>query len=48
MYEIINSIVGAPAEANATVVAACAVTVVVLTVVIIDLVRDIFSGFFRG
>lgn len=48
MYEIINSIIGAPAEANATVVAACAVVVVVLTMVFIDLVVDIFSGFFRG
>lgn len=48
MYEIISSIIGAPAEANATVVAACGVAVVVLTCVIIDLVVDIFSGFFRG
>lgn len=48
MYEIISSIIGAPAEANSTVVAACGVAVVVLTCVIIDLVFDIFSGFFRG
>ena len=48
MYETIYSIIGAPADANATVVAACCVAVVVLTMVIIDLVVDIFSGFFRG
>ena len=48
MYEIISSIIGAPAEANVTVVAACGVAVVVLTCVIIDLVVDIFSGFFPG
>lgn len=48
MYEIINSIISVPVDADATVVAACGVAVVVFTCVIIDLVVDIFSGFFRG
>ena len=48
MYEVISSVINAPSDANATVVAICGVAVVVLTCVIIDLVVDIFSGFFRG
>lgn len=48
MYDIVSSIVNAPAGADPAVVAVCGVLVAVITVVIIDIVFDIFAGFFRG
>jgi len=48
MYEVFSQVIGAPADADPVLVAGCCVLCIVLIAVFIDLIRDIFSGFFRG
>lgn len=53
MADVVNQIIGAiPADADPavvqTILAVCSVSVPLFAVVFIDLIRDIFSGFFRG
>lgn len=48
MYEVIQNVIDAPADGDTKIIAICAVGAIVFVCVMIDMIRDIFSGFFRG
>lgn len=53
MADVVYQIIGAipadiPPDVLPTVLAVCSVSIPLFAVVFIDLIRDIFSGFFRG
>lgn len=50
MYQVVANIIGSSGQAvsSDTIVAICGGLILLLTVVFVDLIRDIFSGFIRG